>query len=59
MNKFGFAALLAGSLTAAVLGLAGPAHADIVTNPPSPAPHYHVDTHDNANTTNGFVDEPF
>jgi hypothetical protein len=59
MNKFGFATLLASSLTAAVLVPAGPAHADIVTNPPIPAPHYHVDNHDNANTTNGFVDEPF
>jgi hypothetical protein len=29
MNKFGFATLVAGALTAAVLGLAGPAQADI------------------------------
>jgi hypothetical protein len=59
MNKFGFATVLASGLIAAVLGLAGPAHADIVTNSPTPAPHYHVDNHDNADTTNGFVDQPF
>jgi hypothetical protein len=29
----------------------------IVTTPTMP--HYHVDNHDNANTTNGFVDVPF
>jgi len=57
MKKFGFATLIASSLTAALLGLAGPAQADIVTNPV--APHYQVDNHDNVNTTNGFVDVPF
>jgi hypothetical protein len=57
MKKFGFATLIASSLTAAVLGLAGPAQADIVTNPV--APHYQVDNHDNVNTTNGFADVPF
>ena len=45
----------ASGLTAAVLGFAGPAQAD----PPSPGPHYHVDNHDEVNTTNGFVDAPF
>ena len=30
------------------------------TNPTSPyAPGYHVDNHDEANTTNGFLDVPF
>jgi hypothetical protein len=57
MKKFGFATLIASGLTAAVLGLAAPALADIVTNPV--APHYQVDNHDNLNTTNGFVDLPF
>lgn len=57
MKKFGFATLIASGLTAAVLGFAGPAQADIVTNPI--APHYHVDNHDDTNTTNGFVDAPF
>jgi hypothetical protein len=57
MKKFGFATLIASGLTAAVLGFAGPAQADIVTNPATP--HYQVDNHDNANTTNGFVDLPF
>ena len=57
MKKFGPATLIASSLTAAVLGFAGPAQADIVTNPVTP--HYHVDNHDNANTTNGFIDVPF
>jgi hypothetical protein len=57
MKKFGFATLIASGLTAAVLGFAGPAQADIVTNPI--APHYHVDNHDDTNTTNGFVDVPF
>jgi hypothetical protein len=59
MKKFGFATLIASGLTAAVLGFAGPAQAEIVTNTPSPVPHYHVDNHDEANTTNGFVDVPF
>lgn len=59
MNKFGLFTVLASGLIAAVLGVAGPAHADIVINPPTPAPHYHVDNHDNADTTNGFVDQPF
>jgi hypothetical protein len=57
MKKFGFATLIASGLSAAVLGFAGPAQADIVTNPVTP--HYHVDNHDNANTTNGFIDVPF
>jgi hypothetical protein len=57
MKNFGFATLIASSLTAAVLGLAGPAQADIVTNPVTP--NYQVDNHDNTNTTNGFVDLPF
>jgi hypothetical protein len=57
MKKFGFATLIAGGLTAALLGSAGPAQADVVTGPTGP--HYSVDNHDNANTTNGFVDLPF
>ena len=57
MKKFGFATLIASGLTASVLGLAGPAQADIVTNPA--IPQYHVDNHDEVNTTNGFVDLPF
>jgi hypothetical protein len=57
MKKFGVATLIASGLTAAVLGLAGPAQADIVTNPVGP--HYQVDNHDEVNTTNGFVDRPF
>jgi hypothetical protein len=57
MRKFGFATLIASGLTAAVLGFAGPAQADIVTTPT--LPHYSVDNHDEANTTNGFVDRPF
>jgi hypothetical protein len=47
----------ASGLTAAVLGFAGPAQADIVTTPT--LPHYSVDNHDEATTTNGFVDAPF
>jgi hypothetical protein len=46
MKKFGFATLIASGLTAAVLGFAGPSS-------------YHVDNHDEVNTTNGFVDVPF
>ena len=57
MKKFGFATLIAGGLTAAVLGFAGPAQAELVTNPM--LPYYSVDNHDEANTTNGFVDGPF
>jgi hypothetical protein len=57
MKKFGVATLIASGLTAAVLGLAGPAQADIVTSPVGP--HYQVDNHDEVNTTNGFVDRPF
>ncbi|HXO53486.1 MAG TPA: hypothetical protein VN888_21235 [Mycobacterium sp.] len=57
MKKFGFATMIASGLTAAVLGFAGPAQADISTNPTMP--HYHVDNHDEGNTTNGFVDLPF
>lgn len=29
------------------------------TNPPIPAHEYHVSNHDEANTTNGFVDTAF
>jgi hypothetical protein len=29
------------------------------TNPTSTAPGYHVSNHDEANTTNGFLDVPF
>jgi hypothetical protein len=57
MLNFGIATLIASGLTAAVLGFAGPARADIVTTPT--LPHYSVDNHDEANTTNGFVDLPF
>lgn len=57
MKNFGIATVIASGLTAAVLGFAGPAQADIVTNPSTPS--YHVDNHDNTNTTNGFVDLPF
>jgi hypothetical protein len=57
MKTFAFATLIAGGLITAVVGLAAPAQADIVTNPV--APHYQVDNHDNVNTTNGFVDVPF
>jgi hypothetical protein len=57
MKNFGIATLIASGLTAAVLGLAGPAQADIVTTPT--LPHYSVDNHDEVNTTNGFVDLPF
>ena len=59
MKRIRFAALIAGGLTAAVVGFAGAAQADVVTNPTTPVPHYHVDDHDEANTTNGFVDVPF
>jgi hypothetical protein len=54
MKKIGFATLIASGLTAAALGFAVPAQAD---NPAQP--HYSVDNHDEANTTNGFVDQPF
>ena len=57
MKNFGIATLIASGLTAAVLGFAGPAQADIGTTPT--VPHYSVDNHDEANTTNGFVDLPF
>jgi hypothetical protein len=57
VKNLGFATLIASGLTAAVLGFAGPAQADIVTTPMGP--HYTVDNHDEANTTNGFVDRPF
>ena len=57
MKTFAFATLIASGLISAVVGLAAPAQADIVTNPV--APHYQVDNHDNVNTTNGFVDVPF
>ena len=57
MKNSGFAALIASGLTAALLGFAGPANADVVTDPV--APRYHVDNHDTVDTTNGFVDLPF
>ncbi|MDT5300862.1 MAG: hypothetical protein QOG79_4104 [Mycobacterium sp.] len=57
MKKFGFATLIASGLTAAVLGFAGPAQADMATTPT--LPHYSVDNHDDVNTTNGFVDGAF
>lgn len=57
MKKFGFATLIASGMTAAVLGFAGPAQADVITNPT--LPHYSVDNHDEVSTTNGFVDVPF
>lgn len=56
MKKFGFATLIATSMTAAVLGLAAPAQAAIGT---PVGPHYSVDNHDDVNTTNGFVDQAF
>ncbi len=56
MKKIGFATLIAGGLSAAVLGLAAPASAEPVT---PVGPHYSVDNHDEVNTTNGFVDLPF
>jgi hypothetical protein len=57
MKKLGFATLIASGLIAGVLGFAGPAQADVVTNPS--LPHYTVDNHDEVNTTNGFADLPF
>jgi hypothetical protein len=57
MKKIGFSALIASSLTAAALTFAVTAQADVVTNPTMP--NYSVDNHDNADTTNGFVDVPF
>ena len=57
MKKLGFATLIASGLTVAALGCVASAQADIVTNPATP--HYHVDNHDEADTTNGFVDVPF
>ncbi|BBZ58022.1 MULTISPECIES: hypothetical protein [Mycolicibacterium] len=56
MKKFGFATLIASSMTAAVLGLAVPAQA--TTGTPI-GPHYSVDNHDNSNTSNGFYDQAF
>ncbi|MCV7208034.1 hypothetical protein [Mycolicibacterium canariasense] len=56
MKKFGFATLIATSMTATVLGLAAPAQAA----PAAPVgPQYSVDNHDEVNTTNGFVDQAF
>lgn len=56
MKKFGFATLIASSMTAAVLGLAVPAQAA----PGTPiGPHYSVDNHGNTYTTNGFYDQAF
>ena len=34
-------------------------HVPYGTNPTSTVPGYHVDNHDEASTTNGFVDVPF
>ena len=55
MKKSRLVSANAGSLVAATLGFAGPAHAGITTDPV--APHYSVDNHDEVNTTNGFVDD--
>ncbi|MDH6194504.1 carbamate kinase [Mycobacterium frederiksbergense] len=56
MKKYGFAAVIATGLSAAVLGLAAPAMAE----PVSPVgPTYTVDNHDQTNTTNGWVDRAF
>ena len=38
MNKFGFAAVVAGGLTAAILGLAAPAQAATAVNAPTVVP---------------------
>ena len=57
MKSFGIATLIVSGLTAAVLGLAGSAQADIVTTPT--LPHYSVDNHDEVTTTNGFAVPPF
>ena len=57
MKKLAIASLVASGLSAALVGFAGPAQADVVTTPA--VPHYSVDNHDDANTTNGFVDLPF
>ncbi|MCX2711951.1 hypothetical protein [Mycolicibacterium sp. J2] len=54
MKKFGVATLIATGMTAAVLGLAGPAAAATPVGP-----HYSVDNQDEVNTTNGFVDQAF
>jgi hypothetical protein len=59
MKKLGFATLIATGLTAAVLGFAAPAQAATGTNTTIIGPQYHVDNHDEANTSNGFVDLPF
>lgn len=56
MKKFGFATLIATSMTAAVLGLAAPAQA-AVHSPTGPT--YSVDNQDEVSTTNGFVDQAF
>ncbi|OBA92442.1 hypothetical protein A5642_09355 [Mycolicibacterium mucogenicum] len=56
MKKFGFATLIASSMTAAVLGLAVPAQA---TTPTPVGPHYSVDNHGDTYTTNGFYDQAF
>jgi hypothetical protein len=42
-----------------VLGFAAPAQAATGTNTTIIGPQYHVDNHDEANTSNGFVDLPF
>ncbi|MDT5082632.1 MAG: hypothetical protein QOJ80_7269 [Mycobacterium sp.] len=58
MKKFGLATLVASGLAAAAFGVGAPAaQAAIAVNPP--VPHYSVDNHDDVNTTNGFVDQPF
>jgi hypothetical protein len=56
VKKFGFAAVIATGMSAAVLGLAAPAMAEYVT---PVGPTYTVDNHDQTNTTNGWVDRPF
>lgn len=57
MRTFGIATLIAGAITAGMLGAAAPALAagDLAPN----LPHYSVDNHDEVDTTNGFVDVPF
>jgi hypothetical protein len=53
MKKFGFATIIASGLTAAVLGLAGPAQADIghhiwvndITQPAVSVPHVDTSVH--------------
>jgi hypothetical protein len=61
MKKLGIVssltAVIAGSLTAAIVGFAGPAQASI--QPAPIGPHYSVDNQDDTYTNNGFVDQAF